>query len=419
MASRTDARLLKTTKFPPEFSKKVDMQKVNLGVMKKWIASRISEILGNEDDVVIEMCFNLVDGPRYPDIKALQIQLTGFLDKDTATFCRELWKLFLSAQDSPQGVPKELLEAKKLELMQEKRAMMLESAARNPTDATVICLLPTTKKEEIDHETELIIAKGAGMTVDLTTAAAPERRRGHDLLIRDTVDLGARIMAIATYHADEMGLSMDEDVTADPRDPPLLHRLDLALLRVVVRALLRVDEETHHDGMSNNGSDRGPILAHPGETRIDLGDGETEMNPRPPKGLADKTREVDLVVEVDLHPHQLRLAVPEVIQHQEAGAGAGAAHAAMDGGAEARQRNHQTDEEAIGDHLPVGATARRHRRAVVEDLSITLHDMLLLANKFKQKPWDKNTKTGNGQAWNRNPSLTRILSAVSVQHEEL
>jgi len=55
-----------------------------------------------------------------PDIKALQIQLTGFLDKDTPAFCKELWKLLLSAQNSPQGVPKELLEAKKLELMQEK-----------------------------------------------------------------------------------------------------------------------------------------------------------------------------------------------------------------------------------------------------------------------------------------------------------
>ena len=55
-----------------------------------------------------------------PDIKALQIQLTGFLDKDTPSFCKELWKLFLSAQASPQGVPQELLEAKKLELIQEK-----------------------------------------------------------------------------------------------------------------------------------------------------------------------------------------------------------------------------------------------------------------------------------------------------------
>jgi hypothetical protein len=46
--------------------------------------------------------------------------LTGFLEKDTAAFCKELWKLCLSAQSNPQGVPKELLEAKKLELIQEK-----------------------------------------------------------------------------------------------------------------------------------------------------------------------------------------------------------------------------------------------------------------------------------------------------------
>ncbi|KAI6780196.1 serine/arginine repetitive matrix protein 1 [Emericellopsis cladophorae] len=120
MASGVDARLLKSTKFPPEFNQKVDMQKVNIHVIKKWIASRISEILGNEDDVIIELCFALIEGARNPDIKSLQIQLTGFLEKDTATFCKELWKLLLSAQSSPQGVPKELLEAKKLELMQEK-----------------------------------------------------------------------------------------------------------------------------------------------------------------------------------------------------------------------------------------------------------------------------------------------------------
>ncbi|KAI1813270.1 PWI domain-containing protein [Poronia punctata] len=128
MAATVDAKLLRATKFPPEFNQKVDMQKVNLQVMKKWIASRISEILGSEDDVVIELCFNLIDGPRYPDIKSMQIQLTGFLDKDTPAFCKELWKLCLSAQSSPQGVPKELLEAKKLELIQEKVARTCHTA---------------------------------------------------------------------------------------------------------------------------------------------------------------------------------------------------------------------------------------------------------------------------------------------------
>jgi hypothetical protein len=37
MASSVDEKLLKATKFPPEFSQKVDMQKVNVEVMKKFV----------------------------------------------------------------------------------------------------------------------------------------------------------------------------------------------------------------------------------------------------------------------------------------------------------------------------------------------------------------------------------------------
>ncbi|KAF1811376.1 PWI domain-containing protein [Eremomyces bilateralis CBS 781.70] len=65
MATTVDQKLLKATKFPPEFNQKVDMQKVNVEVMKKWIAAKISKILGNEDDVVIELCFNLLEGSRF------------------------------------------------------------------------------------------------------------------------------------------------------------------------------------------------------------------------------------------------------------------------------------------------------------------------------------------------------------------
>lgn len=35
MASTVDQKLLKQTKFPPEFNQRVDMQKVNVEVMKK------------------------------------------------------------------------------------------------------------------------------------------------------------------------------------------------------------------------------------------------------------------------------------------------------------------------------------------------------------------------------------------------
>ena len=38
MATDVDAKLLRQTKFPPEFSQKVDMKKVNLEVMKKLVS---------------------------------------------------------------------------------------------------------------------------------------------------------------------------------------------------------------------------------------------------------------------------------------------------------------------------------------------------------------------------------------------
>lgn len=59
--SNKQAKLLKETSFPPEYNVKVDMKKVNLDVMKPWITKRVVELLGLEDDVLIEMIFNLLE----------------------------------------------------------------------------------------------------------------------------------------------------------------------------------------------------------------------------------------------------------------------------------------------------------------------------------------------------------------------
>ncbi|KAM0446899.1 hypothetical protein ACHAO4_009050 [Trichoderma viride] len=199
MASAGDARLMKSTKFPAEFSQKVDMQKVNLQVIKKWIANRISEILGNEDDVVIEMCFNLIEGPRHPDIKSLQIQLTGFLDKETAPFCKELWKLLLSAQGNPQGVPKELLEAKKLELMQEKieadKAAENARKRREDTDRRDREVTELKDRDRRDRANE----RGGRPGRRGDRASEGRGRGGHNHVLPklDTVLLGTRIVGIA------------------------------------------------------------------------------------------------------------------------------------------------------------------------------------------------------------------------------
>ena len=40
------------------------MTKVKLDVIKPWIAQKITEILGMEDDVVVEFVFNQLDGEK-------------------------------------------------------------------------------------------------------------------------------------------------------------------------------------------------------------------------------------------------------------------------------------------------------------------------------------------------------------------
>jgi hypothetical protein len=94
-------------------------------VMKKWMAQRITELLGMEDDVTVDFAFELVNdksGASFnPNIKLLQIKMQGFLGEEpSAKFSSELWDLMLSAQESSLGVPSQLLEAKKAELLQER-----------------------------------------------------------------------------------------------------------------------------------------------------------------------------------------------------------------------------------------------------------------------------------------------------------
>lgn len=98
--------------------KKVDMSKVNLEVIKPWITKRVTEILGFEDDVVIEFIFNQLE-VKNPDSKMMQINLTGFLNgKNAREFMGELWPLLLSAQENIAGIPSAFLELKKEEIKQ-------------------------------------------------------------------------------------------------------------------------------------------------------------------------------------------------------------------------------------------------------------------------------------------------------------
>lgn len=116
--SNKQKKLLKQLKFAECLEKKVDMSKVNLEVIKPWITKRVTEILGFEDDVVIEFIFNQLE-VKNPDSKMMQINLTGFLNgKNAREFMGELWPLLLSAQENIAGIPSAFLELKKEEIKQ-------------------------------------------------------------------------------------------------------------------------------------------------------------------------------------------------------------------------------------------------------------------------------------------------------------
>jgi hypothetical protein len=59
--SNKEKKLLKSMNFPREFDEKVQIRKINLDVIKPWIANRITQLLGFEDELVIDFAFGLLE----------------------------------------------------------------------------------------------------------------------------------------------------------------------------------------------------------------------------------------------------------------------------------------------------------------------------------------------------------------------
>ncbi|KAL5717275.1 hypothetical protein ACHQM5_010312 [Ranunculus cassubicifolius] len=136
--SNKQAKLMKSQKFAPELDHLVDMSKVKMDVVKPWIATRVTEFLGFEDEVLINFIYGLLDGKEING-KEVQIQITGFMEKNTGKFMKELWNLLLSAQKNASGVPQQFLDAKEEEIRKKKAESDLISQE-------------IQRKKEIEHE---------------------------------------------------------------------------------------------------------------------------------------------------------------------------------------------------------------------------------------------------------------------------
>lgn len=56
--------LLKSTRFPSVFNERVDMSKVSVPVMRPWIETRVEQMMGFEDDVLVEFIVGLLEGEQ-------------------------------------------------------------------------------------------------------------------------------------------------------------------------------------------------------------------------------------------------------------------------------------------------------------------------------------------------------------------
>lgn len=70
--------------------------------------------------------------------KQVQISLTGFMERNTGKFMKELWALLISAQQNVSGVPQQFLDAKEEETKKKKVGLVLFCHCRSRSSITCI-----------------------------------------------------------------------------------------------------------------------------------------------------------------------------------------------------------------------------------------------------------------------------------------
>eukprot|EP00770_Monocercomonoides_exilis_P005147 MONOS_5121.1-p1 / transcript=MONOS_5121.1 / gene=MONOS_5121 / organism=Monocercomonoides_exilis_PA203 / gene_product=unspecified product / transcript_product=unspecified product / location=Mono_scaffold00145:86268-87979(+) / protein_length=451 / sequence_SO=supercontig / SO=protein_coding / is_pseudo=false len=115
---------------------KVVTKKINFDVLGNWIQKKIENILGVEDEVTGNFVLQLLQDKENPDPKEMILFLIPVLERDaTFKFMEELWRLLISASDTLDGIPPELVEEKaemerKIELENRKRRILSQPQSR-------------------------------------------------------------------------------------------------------------------------------------------------------------------------------------------------------------------------------------------------------------------------------------------------
>ncbi|CAD5125116.1 DgyrCDS13359 [Dimorphilus gyrociliatus] len=205
-------KLMKQMKFAANLEKKVDMVRVKLDTIKPWITDKVTEILGMEDDVVVGLTINQLEENRYPDAKDMQINLTGFLNaRNARIFMSELWDLMLTAMESPNGIPEQFVEKKKIELLkrQEEEDKIRQSLKAKEEEISKVLL---TNKGSVIKEENLPDLIPSDIKKSTSPEAAKSRSRSSSRNVdQDRLGLDAAAH-VAVPHLEEDHAALAEAI---------------------------------------------------------------------------------------------------------------------------------------------------------------------------------------------------------------
>ena len=150
----------------------IDLKKVNMDVIKKWMYEKVTEYLHIEDEVTSNVLINSLE--QHVEAKSLQVMATEFFGKKKASvFVEELWTLLADAQSHPTGVPAAFIEQKKQEMLaQQQRQLELQQLQHRKQ------LELQQQQEQQQQQTASAPAAGGGVSVAPSCDVEHHRSKG-------------------------------------------------------------------------------------------------------------------------------------------------------------------------------------------------------------------------------------------------
>uniref|UniRef100_A0A0A9FAS2 PWI domain-containing protein n=1 Tax=Arundo donax TaxID=35708 RepID=A0A0A9FAS2_ARUDO len=217
--SDTQSKCLKTQTFSPELDRLIDMSKVDMRVMKPWIARRVTELHGSEDKGLIGRIYSLLEEKTIIDGKNIQIQLTGLME-NLVKFMKELWSLLLSGQQDGSVVRQHFIDAEGAQF-QERKAFNALNAQEIPNerekDGTGSNLENTRM---MDGDARNLISYGDPVASALNNTNTTEEERELDPRHSSRTKNGS---ISPRTHSPRSTLSVSRQISVDPSTvlPPL------------------------------------------------------------------------------------------------------------------------------------------------------------------------------------------------------